>query len=74
MAFYVMNRVRIADQKTAAATNEGRILRRQSQKDALDIASAAGTLLYGPVIDDSIRHSTEYCRNMSEIFPIFHWN
>ena len=39
------NRVRIANQKTAAATKEGRILRRQSQNDALDIASAAGTSL-----------------------------
>ena len=48
------NRVRLADQKTAAATKEGRILRRKSQKDALNIASAAGTLLYGPRIDDSM--------------------
>ena len=54
MAFYDKNRIRIADQKTGAATKEGRILRRQSQKDALDIASAAGTLLYGPGIDDSM--------------------
>ena len=48
------SRVKIANQKTEAATKEGRILRRQSQKDALDIASAAGTLLYKPGIDDSI--------------------
>ena len=43
-----------SDQKTAAATKERRIFRQQSQKDALDIASAAGTLLYGPGIDDSM--------------------
>ena len=49
-----MKRVRITDQKTAAATKEGKILRRQSQKDALDIASAAGNLLYRPGIDDSM--------------------
>ena len=41
MAFYAMNRVRIADQKTAATTKEGRILHRQLQKDVLDIASGA---------------------------------
>ena len=43
-----------ADQKNVSATKEGRILRRQSQNDALNIASAAGTLLYGPGIDDSM--------------------
>ena len=37
---------------TASATKEGRILHRQSQKDALDIASAAGTLFYGSEIGD----------------------
>ena len=49
-----MTCVRIADQKSAAATKKGRILRRQLQKDALDIASAAETLHYGPGIDDSM--------------------
>ena len=42
------------NQAAAAQTKEARILRRQKQKDALDIAAAAGTSLYGAGIDDSV--------------------
>ena len=57
-AFYVPAHSIPAASKCAASdgreTKDGRILRRQSQNDALDIASAAGTLFYGPGIDDSM--------------------
>ena len=48
------NRILIAEKKADAATQEARIRHRQEQKDALDIAAAAGTLLYGAGIDDSM--------------------
>nr|XP_036678351.1 uncharacterized protein LOC118879565 [Drosophila suzukii] len=43
-----------AEEKAALQTKEARILRRREQKDALDLADAAGTLLYGAGIDDFI--------------------
>ncbi|XP_044575161.1 uncharacterized protein LOC123258969 [Cotesia glomerata] len=48
------NRVCAAEKKSASETREARIRHRQEQKDALDIATAAGSLLYGPGIDDSL--------------------
>lgn len=48
------NRILIAEKKADAATREARIRHRQEQKNALDIAAAAGTLLYGAGIDDSM--------------------
>lgn len=48
------NRVCAAEKKSATETRQARIRHRQEQKDALDIAAAAGSLLYGPGIDDSI--------------------
>lgn len=47
-------RILIADRKADIETREARIRHRQEQKDALDIAAAAGTLLYGAGIDDSM--------------------
>ncbi|CAD6221987.1 GSCOCG00011691001-RA-CDS, partial [Cotesia congregata] len=46
------NRVCKAEKKSASETREARIRHRQEQKDALDIATAAESLLYGPGIDD----------------------
>ena len=46
MAFY-----KIKSRKNSQSKN----CSRQSQKYALNIASAAGTLIYGPEINDSIR-------------------
>lgn len=46
-------RISRADQKAADESKEGRVLRRQKQKDALDIL-ADGPSLYGPGIDDSV--------------------
>lgn len=46
-------RIRRADQKAAEATKEARVLKRQQQKDALDILDD-GPSLYGPGIDDSV--------------------
>jgi len=40
--------------QAAITTKEERIRRRQAQRDALDIAISAGTLEYGPGIDDSM--------------------
>ncbi|KYM99964.1 hypothetical protein ALC62_09280 [Cyphomyrmex costatus] len=55
---YVRNfdksRISKAEEKAALVTKEARILKRMEQKDALDIAKAAGTLLYGAGIDDSM--------------------
>ncbi|CAH2086841.1 unnamed protein product [Euphydryas editha] len=48
------NRVCAAEKKSASETREARIRHRQEQKDALDIATAAGSLLYSPGIDDSL--------------------
>lgn len=48
------NRICAAEKKSACETREARIRHRQEQKDALDIAAAAGSLLYGPGIDDSM--------------------
>lgn len=48
------NRVCAAEKKFAGETREARIRHRQEQKDALDITAAAGSLLYGPGIDDSM--------------------
>lgn len=48
------NRILIAEKKADAATREARIHHSQEQKDALDIAVAAGTLLYDAEIDDSM--------------------
>ncbi|CAH4001251.1 unnamed protein product [Pieris brassicae] len=48
------NRVCAAEKKSASETREARIRHRQEQKDALDIATAAGSLLNGPGIDDSL--------------------
>ncbi|KYN27482.1 hypothetical protein ALC57_03137, partial [Trachymyrmex cornetzi] len=47
-------RVKKAEQQAAASSKEERIRRRQDKKDALELAIAAGTLLYGPGIDDSM--------------------
>ncbi|XP_044578704.1 uncharacterized protein LOC123261223 isoform X2 [Cotesia glomerata] len=48
------NRVCAAEKKSASETHEARICHRQELKDALDIATAAGSLIYGPGIDDSL--------------------
>ncbi|XP_063986122.1 uncharacterized protein LOC135167084 isoform X2 [Diachasmimorpha longicaudata] len=48
------NRVIAAEKKSTSETREARVRHRQEQKDALDIAAAAGSLLYGPGIDDSM--------------------
>jgi len=48
------SRILKAEEKAALRTKEARILRRMEQKDALDLANAAGTLLYGAGIDDSM--------------------
>lgn len=48
------NRILIAEMQADATTREARIRHRQEQKDALDIATSAGTLLYGAGIDDSM--------------------
>jgi len=48
------SRILKAEEKAALQTKEARILRRMEQKDALDLADAAGTLLYGAGIDDSM--------------------
>ena len=47
------DRISKAGKKAANETKEGRIRRRQGQKDALDIL-ASSSLLYGPGIDDSM--------------------
>lgn len=47
-------RIYKADRQAETESKEARIHRRQEQQDFLDIASAAGTLLYGPGIDDSM--------------------
>lgn len=39
--------------KSASKTRKARIRHRQEQKNALNIAAAAGSSLYGPGIDDS---------------------
>lgn len=48
------SRISKAEEKAALQTKEARIQRRMEQKDALDLAEAAGTLLYGAGIDDSM--------------------
>ncbi|KYQ46507.1 hypothetical protein ALC60_14492, partial [Trachymyrmex zeteki] len=48
------SRILKAEEKAALQRKEARILRRMEQKDALDLANAAGTLLYGAGIDDSM--------------------
>lgn len=48
------DRVCAAEKKSASETREARVRHRQEQKEALDIAAAAGTSLYGPGIDDSM--------------------
>ncbi|CAB0034936.1 unnamed protein product [Trichogramma brassicae] len=47
------HRINRADHKSRKESKEGRILRRQQQKDALDIIEDS-LPLYGPGIDDSI--------------------
>lgn len=47
-------RISIAGQRTQNATKEGRIARRQSQKDHLEHAADAEGTLYGPGIDDTV--------------------
>lgn len=42
-----------SEQEAERQTKEGRILRRQEQKDALDIIDDSN-ILYGPGIDDSV--------------------
>ena len=46
-------RISRADQQAALETKEGRVLRRQQQKDVLDNVSDI-SVLYGPGIDDSV--------------------
>lgn len=46
-------RISRAEQEAEKQTKEGRIRRRQEQKDALDIMDD-GNILYGPGIDDSV--------------------
>uniref|UniRef100_A0A6P7GDN8 Uncharacterized protein LOC114336144 n=1 Tax=Diabrotica virgifera virgifera TaxID=50390 RepID=A0A6P7GDN8_DIAVI len=46
-------RITRADKKTAESTKEGRIVRRQQQKDALDILGDSASL-YGPGIGDTM--------------------
>ncbi|GAB0086469.1 LOC108005992 [Sergentomyia squamirostris] len=48
------NHIRLAEWKTKSTTKEERTRRRQERKDALDIATDAGPLLYGAGIDDSV--------------------
>lgn len=48
------HRILIAEKRAEAGTQEARIRRRQKQKDVLYIATAAGSLLYGAGIDDSM--------------------
>lgn len=48
------DRVSKADKEAEINSKEVRIRRRQEQKEAFDIAEAAGTLLYGAGIDDSV--------------------
>lgn len=48
------NRVCAAERKSTSETREARIRHRQEQKEAMDIAAAEGSLLYGPGIDDSV--------------------
>nr|XP_012143883.1 PREDICTED: uncharacterized protein LOC105662864 [Megachile rotundata] len=48
------NRILVAEKKADAGPREARIRHRHEQKDALDIAAAAGSLLYGAGIDDSM--------------------
>jgi len=48
------SRVLAAEKKADAETRKARVRHRQEQKDALDIATAAGDLLYGAGIDDSM--------------------
>ena len=45
-------RVLIAEQRASDTTRDARIIRRQHQKDALEIAGEAKELLYGPGIED----------------------
>lgn len=47
-------RISIAEQRAQNATKEGRIARRQSQKDYLEYAADAEGTLYGPGIDDTM--------------------
>lgn len=48
------NRILIVEEKADAATSKARHLQRQEQKDGLDIAAVADTLLYGAGIDNSM--------------------
>ncbi|XP_018405529.1 PREDICTED: uncharacterized protein LOC108781910 [Cyphomyrmex costatus] len=48
------HRILAAEKKAEAQTREARMKLRQDQKDALDLAAAAESSLYGPGIDDSI--------------------
>lgn len=48
------SRILAAEKKADAETREARVRRRQEQKDVLDLATAAGTLLYSAGIDDSM--------------------
>lgn len=48
------NRVCATEKKSAGETREARIRHRPEQRDALEIAAAAGSSLYGPGIDDSM--------------------
>ncbi|XP_044578703.1 uncharacterized protein LOC123261223 isoform X1 [Cotesia glomerata] len=59
------NRVCAAEKKSASETHEARICHRQELKDALDIATAAGSLIYGPGIDDSLVFKVG-CQKFSE--------
>jgi len=48
------HRILIVEKRAEAGTRDARIHRRQKQKDVLDIATAAGSLLYGAGTDDSM--------------------
>ena len=48
------NRVTASVKKYTSETREASIRHRLEQEDALDIAAAPGSLLYGPGIDDSM--------------------
>jgi len=54
MLFLNAERIRKAENDTMATTKEERTRRRLQQQEALELAAASGTLLYGPGIDDSM--------------------
>ena len=54
------NRVTAAEKKSTSETREARIRHWLEQNDALDIAAAAGSLLYGSGIDDSMQGKKKF--------------